>query len=361
MQTVLPTRRRSPRPDPFNWLFELMNVADPLTFDRIGRALEEMQAGFASRPDALVDELLGAGEHRLAFFVRGTKLMRSEHGDYRDALARAIEFLPAYDDPANAAFPERTCFLRSVGCILSRVDRVGYAPRIAAIAQTVLAVDEAGDCCRTLARIDLAAHQRERGLLEEAEALLQSVEAGPTPGDAQLAALTKARFRLDLRRGDLVSARARLAWLDARPVSQRESADAAAERIAERLTLRATLLLHEGDDHGATGAVRAALKVNPDCVPVASAALRVVRALRASERTTHGFRLAELATDLATRRGLARAEVELRLEWLGMLADHGYVTEAQTVAAGLDEAVPRLASQDLLDPVRAARHRVGLR
>lgn len=332
-----------------------MNVAEPLTFDRIGRALEEMQAGFGSRPDALVDELVEAGEHRLAFFVRGTKLMRSEHGDYREAMARALEFLPAYDDPANAAFPERTCFLRSVGCILSRVDRVGYAPRIAAIAQTVLAANEAGDCCRTRARIDLAADQRELGLLDEAEAMLRLVEMGPTPGDAELAALAKARFQLDLRRGDLVSARARLAWLDAQPVAQRESADAA----SERLSLRAILLLHEDDNRGATGSVRAAIEVNPDSVVAATAALEVVRALRASARTTHAFRIAELATDIATRRGLARTEVQLRLEWVGMLTDHGHVHEANVVAAGLDDAMPRLASRDLLEPVRAARHRVG--
>ena len=69
------------------------------------------------------------------------------------------------------------------------------------------------------------------------------------------ASRTKNTRSVDPTAGSATSPFRSRATLDAQPVALRESADAASERLAERLSLRAILLLHEDDNRGATGSL----------------------------------------------------------------------------------------------------------
>lgn len=334
-----------------------MRSADRAALERVRRAVAEVRAGFASRPDALVDELRLAGEHRLAFMVRGLKLLPRPDSDYRDGLTRAREFLPEYDDLLNVGFPERTCYLRSVGCVFGNVDAVGYAEHISAIAETVIVSHDAGNCCRAYARLDLAARQRALGQYDYAEAYLRQAELDAGQREPATWTVTKERVRLELARGNHATASAALASIEARPLPG-DWAESA-ERSSDLLVLRCALLRTEGDLEGAVHALDRAFAIRPLDAAATRETHALVDGLRAAGDTRTTLRLLERGTDVATRRGFARTEARLRLQSIAALLELGQATEAQAVAEPLEDAIGRLASDDLLADARAMREAVA--
>lgn len=347
----------TPRPLPsrFRWFEACARAASPSTGVLIDRAIQEARTGFASRPDALIAELRAAGEPRLAFWLRGMTVVDSGDGDFRDGLARAREFLPEYDAPEHRSYSERTCYLGAVASVLAHIDRVGYRDRVHGLREAMLDDADPGDCCRLTVHLTRAGDASRRHDYNEAERLLDAAEAFIQSDASGAEALAHARFRLDLARTDLDSAAARLERIEAERLRPDLSARELRRRLAERKLLRCELAMAHGASDEALAYVEAALWRAPVICDAPRVALELLELLHQHDMDDHALRLAALATDVATRRGLARTEVELRLAWCRLArtqADSGQ--QAATALAGIEDAAARLASHDLNERIREA-------
>lgn len=317
----------------------------------VKQVIKTVQLGFEERPDVLVEDLRRRGEHRLALMARGMRFQVDMTRNYRAAMERIREFLPEFDDPRNAAFDERACYLRHVACVLSHIDSVGYRDKVHGIALAVLGVVEPEGCCAGHARLDLANECVDKGDLAGAEPHLRVVEE--VNGDSLASGVASLRFRLDLLRHDFDAAESRLDWLESRP-SKETKPERLADEAARHLSRRAVLARHREDYDAAVQSMTKALHVHPRCPSPLHVCPSLIEALLNADLDEAARPILETATGRATQMGMARTEVQLRLLWLRLLERRGDVAMRSAVAEPLHDAASRLASTDLLPAVQSA-------